>query len=69
MDVIQNATISLSKASRHWNIPFISLFDHLNGKTRYKKPGPTCVLIVEKDQVVVTWVLFMQEVGLSINLQ
>ncbi len=69
MDAIQNATTSLKKASKHQNISFTSLLDHLNGKTRYKKLGPTGVLIVEEDQIVDTQVLSMQEVGLSINLQ
>jgi hypothetical protein len=54
MDAIQNATTSLRKANRRWNIPFTSLFDHLNGKTKYKKPGPIGMLIVKENQVVVT---------------
>ncbi len=54
MDAIQNATTSLRKANRHWNILFTSLFDHLNGKTKYKKPGPIGMLIVKENQVVVT---------------
>jgi len=32
MDVIENGTTSLRKASKHWNIPLTSLFDHLCGK-------------------------------------
>jgi hypothetical protein len=32
MDAIENETTSLMKASRHWNIPLISLFDNLYGK-------------------------------------
>ncbi len=69
MDAIENGEISLRKASRHWNIPFTSLFDHLYEKTKYKKLGPISMLIKEENQVVVSWVLFMQEVGLPINLQ
>ncbi len=69
MDAIENGIISLRKANRHWNIPFTSLSHHLYGKTRSKKPRPTCMLIVEENQVVVVWVFSMQEVRLSINLQ
>jgi hypothetical protein len=32
MDAIENGTTSLRKASRHWNIPFTSLFDICMGK-------------------------------------
>jgi hypothetical protein len=46
MDAIENGTTSLRKASRHWNIPFTSLFNHLYGKTRSKKPRLTSVLII-----------------------
>jgi hypothetical protein len=59
MDVIENGTISLRKASRHWNILLTSLFDHLYGKKISRKCGPTSVLIVKKDQVVVAWVFSM----------
>jgi hypothetical protein len=68
MDAIENGITSLKKASRHWNIPFTSLFDHLYGKTKSRKFGLVGVLIVE-DQAMVVWVLSMQEVGLLINLQ
>jgi hypothetical protein len=69
MDAIENGTISLRKASRHWNIPLTSLSYHLYGKTRSRKLGPGGVLIVEEDQVVIVWVLSMYEVGLLISLQ
>jgi len=69
MDEIENGTTSLRKASKHWNIPLTSLFDHLYGKTRSKKPGLANMLTIEENQVVVAWVLSMQEVGLSISLQ
>jgi transposase-like protein len=49
MDAIENGTTSLRKASKDWNIPLSSLFDHLYGKTRFRKPRPTCVLIVEEE--------------------
>jgi hypothetical protein len=43
MDAIENGTNSLSKARKHWNIPLTSLFNHLYGKTRFRKLGPaTC---------------------------
>jgi hypothetical protein len=44
------------------------LSDHLYEKTIFKKLEPANMLIVEEDQVVVAWVLSMQEVGLSISL-
>jgi hypothetical protein len=68
MDAIKNGTTSLRKASRHWNIPLTSLSDHLYGKTRLRKPGPTNMLTIEEDQVVVAWILSMQKVGLLICL-
>jgi hypothetical protein len=49
MDAIQNVTTSLRKANKHWNIPLTSLFNHLNGKTKSRKLGPTDMLIVNKD--------------------
>jgi hypothetical protein len=49
MNVIENGTTSLRKASRHWNIPLTSLSNHLYGKTRFKKLGPACVPILEED--------------------
>jgi len=69
MDAIENGTTSLRKASRHWNIPFTSLSDHLYGKTRSRKLGLIGVLTIKEDHVVVAWVFSMQEVGLSISLQ
>jgi hypothetical protein len=68
MDAIENRTTLLRKASMHSNIPLTSLSNHLYGKTRSRKPGPTSMLTVEEDQVVVAWVLSMPEVGLLINL-
>jgi hypothetical protein len=44
------------------------LSNHLYGKTKSKKLGPTSVLIVEKDQAMVAWVFSMQEVGLLISV-
>jgi hypothetical protein len=45
------------------------MFNHLNGKTHNRKYGPTSVLTKEKDRVVVTWTLAMQEINLSTILQ
>ncbi len=69
MDVVENATTSLKKESRHQNIPLISLFDHLYGKTKPRKLGPNGVLTTKEDQVVVAQVLAMQKVGLLMSLQ
>jgi len=49
MDAIENGTTSLRKANRHWNIPLTSLFDHLYGKTRSRKPRPVSVLTIKED--------------------
>jgi hypothetical protein len=45
MDVIERERYSLRKAIKTWNIPLSSLFDHLSGKTRFRKMGPRGVLI------------------------
>ncbi len=46
MDVIKRGVTSTRKVNRHWNISILSLFDHLNGKTRCEKIGPIrCVNI------------------------
>ncbi len=39
MDAIGNGNITLRRASRLWNIPLNSLFNHLNGKTQGRKVG------------------------------
>jgi hypothetical protein len=44
MDAIEGGIISSRKASRHCNIPLISLSNHLYGKTTFKKHGPVGVL-------------------------
>jgi hypothetical protein len=70
--VDENETISLKKANRHWNIFFISLFNHLyENTTRSKKLESIIisVLTIEEDQVVVAWVLTMQKIRLSIDQQ
>jgi hypothetical protein len=49
MGANENGTTSLRKVSRHYNIPFTSLFDHLYRKTRSKKFGLANMLTLEKD--------------------
>jgi len=68
MDVVERNIISLWGPNKFWGILIISLFDHLYGKTKNRKIGPPSVL-TEKEKVIVTWVLNMQECGLSITLQ
>jgi hypothetical protein len=69
MDVVENGTYSLRRASRAWNIPMSYILDHLNGKTRSRKMGPKGVLTEEKDVVVIAWTLAMGECGSSISLR
>jgi hypothetical protein len=69
MDAVERGTHSLRKASRSWNIPMSSFFNHVNGKTRSRKMGPRRMLIEEEDSIVIAWTLAMQECGLSISLQ
>jgi len=68
MDAIENGT-SLGKVMKHWNIPFSSMSNHLNGKTHNKPCEPTSVLTKKEDHVLVTWTLAMQEIKLSTTLQ
>jgi hypothetical protein len=37
MDAIEGEIASLRKANKHWNIPFISLSNHLYGETTFLK--------------------------------
>jgi hypothetical protein len=69
MDVIECGITSLQGANKFQGIPITSLSDHLNGKIESRKIEPPCVLIEEKDEVVVAWALNMQKCGLSITLQ
>jgi hypothetical protein len=59
MDVIENGRTSLRQINIHWNISCTSLSDHLNCKTRSRKCGPSSVLTLKKDEVVVAWTLVM----------
>lgn len=69
MDAIENINVTLRKASRLWNLPLNSLFNILNGKTRTRKVGVKGVLIAREDVGMLTWILTMNKVGLSINIQ
>ncbi len=69
MEAVEKGTHSLRKASRSWNIPPNSLFDHLNEKTSNGKMGLASVLTQEEDVMVVAWILKMQECAFSITLQ
>jgi hypothetical protein len=42
-------------------------FDYLNGKS--KEMGPRGVLTKKEDAAMITWILTMQECGLSITLE
>jgi hypothetical protein len=53
MDAIERGTYSTKKATKQWNLPLISFLDHLNGKTRSRKMGPSRVLTNEKDVTIV----------------
>jgi hypothetical protein len=44
------------------------LFDHLNGKTSYKKIDPPNVLTDEEDVIIVAWTLNVQKHGMFIPL-
>ncbi len=69
MEVVERGMHSLIKASQFWNIPFISLFDHLNGKTRFRKIVYVGVLTDKENVVIVAWILIMQKCKLSPTLQ
>ncbi len=69
MNVVERRTLSLKRTSKSWNIPMISIVDHLNGKTRSRKMGLGGVLTEKEDVVMIKWTLNMQECGLSISLQ
>jgi hypothetical protein len=43
----------LRKVNTFWNVPFTSLFNHLNGKTRSKKMEPPSVLIERDDGTII----------------
>jgi hypothetical protein len=67
MDVVERQVNSMKKANKHWNIPFSSLCNHLNGKTRCRKFYPLG-FIMEENNVVVAWIINMYKCGLFISL-
>jgi hypothetical protein len=69
MDVMEKGNAYLKMVEKYWNILATSLSDHLNGRTRCKKVGPQGMLIEHEDEAMVTWVLNIQKVALSINIQ
>jgi hypothetical protein len=69
MDVVERGDTSLNKAIKYWNILVTSLSDHLNGRTKCRKVGPQGMLTKHEDEAMVTWVLNIQKVGLSVNIQ
>jgi hypothetical protein len=48
--------------------PMNSLFDHMSGKTRFRKMWLGGMLTKEEDSLVIVWTLTMQECGLSISI-
>ncbi len=52
---LKGHTIPPRKASSSWNILMIFFFNHLNGKTGFKKMGSKGMLIKEEDAKVITW--------------
>ncbi len=69
MDVVEHGITFLRGANKSWGILITSFSNHLNGKIGSRKIGLLGVLIEEEDEVVVAWVLSMQECGLFITLQ
>jgi len=52
MDVVERGTCSLKRVIKSWNIPLNSFFDHMNGKTRFRKMGLRGVLTNEEEDVI-----------------
>jgi hypothetical protein len=57
MDIVERGTCSLKRAIKSWNIPLNSLFDHMNGKTRFRNMRLRGVLTNEKDVILIKWTL------------
>jgi hypothetical protein len=68
MDVVERGINSLQGAIKFWGILVTSLSNHLYEKTRSKKIRPLNVLTEEEDEVIVAWVLNMQECGFFHNI-
>ncbi len=69
MDDVQRGNTYVRKTIKYQNIPLTSFLDHLNCRIRCRKVGPQGGLTKQEDEIMVTWVLNMQKVRLSINLQ
>jgi hypothetical protein len=68
MDVVEKGHTSSRKVNMYWNIPFTSLLNHLNGRTKSRKVGLQGVLIEIEDGIIVSWVLNMQKTSLFVTL-
>ncbi len=66
IEAIEVRRCSMRRVSRSWNIPLNFLCVHLNKQTRSKKMGLGGVFKDGENDVVVVWVLAMQEIGMSI---
>ncbi len=64
---MERGTSTMRKASRNWGTPLFFLINNLNGRMKNKRIGFGRVLIDEKNDAIVRWVLTMQEVGLPIT--
>jgi hypothetical protein len=69
IDAIEKKTYSFKTISNSSNIPMNYFFDHLNGKTRFRKMKLGGVLTKQGDAIVNTWTLIIQECGQLISLQ
>ncbi len=65
IEAIEVGRCSMQRVSRSWSIPLNFLCVHLNKQTHSRKMGLRGVFINGED-VVVAWVLAMQEIGMSI---
>jgi hypothetical protein len=68
MDAVEKGHTSLRKASMYWNIPFTSLSNHINGRTKSRKVGLQGMLIEVEDGAIVSWVLNMQKTSLFVTI-
>lgn len=59
MDVVEKGHNFLQKVIKYQNIPFTSISNHFNGRTRSRKMGPQGVPTKQEDATIITWVLNM----------
>ncbi len=43
MDIMERGFTLLKRATHHWNMPIMSISNHLNGKIIFKEVGPLSV--------------------------